>query len=109
MQERCRDIVLQLDDGKSQRGYGKHFRAVHRAVPLELAGRCHAEFVREMPSLVMVLAVLVLIKCQSICAVLVVVNTEFALLAKLKVAGARASLQVFSDQAGQKRRLRKES
>lgn len=54
---------------------------MHGAVPLELAGGCHAELVREVASLVVVFAMLVLVKCQSICAVLVVVDAEFALLA----------------------------
>lgn len=47
----------------------------------------------EVPSLVMVLAVLVFVKCQSVCAVLVVVDAEFALLAKLEEAAAGAGLR----------------
>lgn len=59
----------------------------------------------------MVLAVLVFVKCHGVCAVLVLVDAEFALLAKLEeaVAGASLQAQVFPDQAGQKRSLRKGS
>lgn len=55
MHEWCGNIVLQLDDGEPQRGDGENLRTVNRSVPLKLSCRCHAELVREMPSLVVVL------------------------------------------------------
>lgn len=66
---------------------------MHGAVPLELARGRHAELVGEVPSLVVVLTVLMFVKRQCVCAVLVVVDTEFALLPKLEEAAARAGLQ----------------
>lgn len=55
MHERCRDVVLQLDDGESQGGNGQKLGAVDGAVPLELPCWCHAELVGEVPPLVVVL------------------------------------------------------
>lgn len=88
VQEGGGDVALQLDDGEPQGGDGQHLGAVYRAVPLELAGGGHAELVREVAPLVVVLAVLVFVKCQGVCAVLVLVDPEFALLAQLEVAAA---------------------
>lgn len=45
MHERCWNVVLQLDDGESQRGDGEDLGAMNRSVPLKLSCGCHAELV----------------------------------------------------------------
>lgn len=55
MHERRWDIVLQLDDVESQCRNGQNLGAVNRPVPLKFPCWCHAEFVGEMPPLVVVL------------------------------------------------------
>lgn len=77
-------VGLQLDDGEAQRGDRQAARAVDGAVPLELGRRGQAELVREVPPLVVVLAVLVLVERQHVGAELVVVDPVLALLAQLE-------------------------
>lgn len=55
MHERRWDIVLQLDDVESQCRNGQNLGAINRPVPLEFSCWCHAEFVGEVPPLVVVL------------------------------------------------------
>lgn len=55
MHERRRDIVLQLDDVESQCRNGQNLGAINRPVPLKFSCWGHAEFVGEMPPLVVVL------------------------------------------------------
>lgn len=81
MEEGGGDVVLQLDDGEPQRGHGQRLGAMHRAIPLEVAGGRHAELVRQVTPLVVVLAVLVLVEGQRVAAVLVLVDPVLALLA----------------------------
>lgn len=84
MHEWSRDVGLQLDDGETQRGDSQAPRTVDGAVPLELCCRGQAELVGEVTSLVVVLAVLVLVQCQDVGAVLVVVDPVFTLLAQFE-------------------------
>lgn len=113
MQEGSRDVVLQLNNREPQGRHSQRFGAVHRAVPLKLASGGHAELVGEVPALVMVLAMLVLVKGQGVCAVLVVIDTELALLTELEEPTVRAALssQVLPEGAvgHQRRSLREES
>lgn len=55
MHERRWDIVLQLNDVESQCRNGQNLGAINRPVPLKFSCWCHAEFVGEMPPLVVVL------------------------------------------------------
>lgn len=55
MHKRCWHVVLQLDDGESQRGDGQDLGPVDRPIPLKFPCWCHAELVREVPPLVVVL------------------------------------------------------
>lgn len=82
--EGSRHAALQLDDGEAQGADGDAAAAVDGAAPLEVGGRGQAELVRQVPLLVVVLAVLVLVEGQQVGAVLVHVRPVFTLLAQFE-------------------------
>lgn len=84
MHEWAGHTALQLDDGEAEGAHRDTAATVDGAAPLEL-GRCgQAEFVGEVPLLVVVLTVLVLVESQKVGAVLVYVGPVFTFLAKFE-------------------------
>lgn len=102
MHKRSRYICFQLDDGESEGGDRQAPWAIDWAVPFKLGGGGQAELVRQVSSLVMVLAVLMFVECQDIGAVLVVVNSVLSLLAQFEQA-VQIQCQLFFQDAESQR------